>query len=80
MLSEEEKARVQVGYRQTVRALSEKKAAKVFLALDCDEEIKNSVSELSRDSGAELVTVTTMKELGAQCGINVKASCAVVLS
>lgn len=71
--------KVEVGLKQTVKALSEKRAAKVFLAEDCEDRIRNSVKAECEKSGAELVRVPTMRLLGRMCGIDVKASCAAVL-
>ncbi len=79
MISESEKARMQVGYKQAVRALAEDKAAKVFLSQDCDEKISAPIEKSAQEKNAEIVRVPTMKELGTLCGIDVSASCAVIL-
>lgn len=79
MISESEKAHMQVGYKQAVRALAEDKAAKIFLSLDCDEKISAPIEKAAQEKSAEIVRVPTMKELGALCGIDVSASCAVIL-
>lgn len=80
MISEEEKSLLHVGYKQTVRALNETEVAKVFLAEDCDTKISVPVEKLCGERNVPVVYVPTMRELGNICGIDVSASCAVVLS
>ncbi len=79
MIGEADKSRLYVGYKQVQRALNEKKAAKAFVAEDCDSHIKDDVKKLAEQSGTELFFVPTMKDLGAMCSIEVGASCAVLL-
>lgn len=79
MISEAEKENLHVGYKQAVRALNEDKAAKVFIAEDCDSHIRNSVEKSAAENNTPLFFVPTMKELGSICSIEVGASCAVVL-
>lgn len=79
MISDTDKSRLQVGLKQVLKALGEGKAEKVFLADDCDDSICNQVQTLSNQSGAHLAKVDSMRELGTMCGIEVKASCAVIL-
>lgn len=67
------------GLKQTLRAVHERKAKKVFLAMDCEDGIRNAVKEICADTGTELVDVPAMRLLGKMCGIDVKASCAAVL-
>lgn len=80
MISEEEKPLLHVGYKQTIRALKETSVAKVFLAEDCDTKISVPVEKLCGEHGVSLVYVPTMRELGDLCGIDVSASCAVILA
>jgi large subunit ribosomal protein L7A len=79
MISESEKANMQVGYKQAVRALAEDKVSKVFLAGDCDAKISAPIEKTAGEKGVQLFYIPTMKELGVLCGIEVGASCAVVL-
>lgn len=79
MISESEKARMQVGYKQAVRALAEDKVTKICLAEDCDEKIRIQIEKAAENKNAEIFRVPTMKELGTICGIDVGASCAVIL-
>ena len=79
MISESEKTRLLIGFKQVKRALSEGKAEKVFLSEDCETKISAPIEELAKENSVQLLYIATMKELGALCSINVKASCAVVL-
>lgn len=79
MISESEKAHLQVGYKQAVRALAEDKVAKVFLAGDCDKKISAPIEKAANEKSVQLLYIPTMKELGSLCGIEVGASCAVIL-
>ena len=45
MIGDAERSKLQVGYKQAVRALNENKASKVFVAEDCDDHIKDGVSK-----------------------------------
>ncbi|MGN0148870.1 MAG: ribosomal L7Ae/L30e/S12e/Gadd45 family protein [Clostridia bacterium] len=79
MISEAEKAHMQVGYKQALRALAEDKVSKVFLSGDCDTKISAPIEKTANEKGVPLYYIATMKELGSLCGIEVGASCAVVL-
>ena len=47
MIGDAERSKLQVGYKQAVRALNENKASKVFVAEDCDDHIKDGVSKIA---------------------------------
>ena len=79
MISEADKAKLAVGFKQVVRAVKEDKAAKIFLAEDCESKISVPVEQAASEKGVQLFYVPTMKELGGLCGIDVSSSCAVVL-
>lgn len=79
MISDADKANLQVGYKQAVRALNENKAVKAFVAEDCDNHIKDGIEKLAAINNTPLFFVPTMKELGEMCEIEVSASCAVIL-
>lgn len=80
MISEAEKALLHIGFKQTMRALDDASAAKVFLSEDCDTKISVPVEKLCKEKNIPISYVPTMRELGDMCGIEVGASCAVVLS
>ena len=69
---------LQVGFKQSLRAIEDGKVQKVLLALDCEDKISEPIRNAAAKYGTELEEVPTMKELGTMCGIDVKASCAVV--
>ena len=79
MLSESEKKNLLVGFKQTLRAVEEKRAEKVFLAGDCESKISAPIENAASSNGTQIFYVSTMKELGEMCGIEVGSSCAVIL-
>ncbi len=79
MISDSEKSRLQVGFKQVLRALNEKKAERVILSSDCDDSICSRIESLCKESGIPVAMAKSMRELGTICGIEVKASCAVIL-
>lgn len=79
MISDTDKDRIQVGLKQVKKAVEGKKAEKVYLAVDCDSTISNQIKSLCSREGVAVEEVPSMRELGTMCGIEVKASCAVIL-
>lgn len=79
MISEAERSHLQVGYKQAIRALNETTVAKVFLAEDCDTKISVPVEKLCSQKQIPVLYAQSMTELGKMCGIDVGASCAVIL-
>ena len=70
------KKRFIIGAKQVKNAIRNGKAAKVYIASDCDSEISTPVKELADINNISVVFISTRKELGEMCGIDVKASCA----
>lgn len=79
MINADEMLKLQVGYKQAVRALNDGKAAKIFIAEDSDLHIRNGLTELAEKQNTPAFFVPAMKELGHMCSIEVGASCAVIL-
>lgn len=79
MISESERERLVVGLKQTLRAVKGNKAAKVFLGDDSESNIKALIEDAASSCDAQIFYIPTMKELGKMCGIDVCASCAVIL-
>ena len=77
MLTLEEKSNLIVGYKQVLRALNAKTCQKLFLAEDCSENISETLKKSA--CGTPIVSVSTMRELGNICEIDVPASCAAVI-
>lgn len=77
MITIEEKSNLIVGYKQVLRALNAKTCQKLFLAEDCSENISQALRTAA--CGTPVIPVSTMRELGAMCEIDVPASCAAVI-
>ena len=78
MIGESDRSFLNIGFKQVKRALDEKKAVKVFLSKDCDDKMRVSVEYECKSNDVPLFYIDSMTELGDMCGIDVKASCAVV--
>ena len=68
-----------VGLKQSKEAVIRGKAKKALIALDADSHIKEPFLELCAQKGVQIEFYKTKAELGKACGINVGASCAVIL-
>ena len=79
MISEAETAKLHVGYKQAVRALTSGNATKIYIAEDCEDRMKKEIAALADEHNALVTYVPTMKELGQMCRIDRGASCAAVL-
>ena len=77
MITAEEKSNLIVGYKQVLRALGAKSCKKLFLTEDCSQNIYDTLKSAAGET--EIVMVSTMRELGDMCEIDVPASCAAVL-
>ena len=65
-----------VGTRRLLPALAAGEIAEVFLAMDADLFIARQVREACEKAGVRLTEVSTMKQLGQACGIEVKTASA----
>jgi len=68
-----------VGTNQVKRALKNDMVEKVFIAKDADRRVVDEVVEICKEKGVEIVYVESMKKLGQQCNIDVKAASAALL-
>lgn len=68
-----------VGFKETQRAIERGKAKKVFVALDVDEMIRETIVALAREKNIALEYVPSAQELGRICGIEVRSSCAAIV-
>lgn len=68
-----------VGIKQLRRALAENRVKTVFLAQDADPALTQPIEAACREKGVDFRFVSTMKELGAACGISVGAAAAASL-
>ncbi len=72
-------ARKAVGMRATERAIQRGEAQKIYLALDVEKRIQERIEALAKEKGIEVERVSSAKELGRACGIEVASSCAALL-
>ncbi len=68
-----------VGTKQTLKALEQGKAVRVFIASDADEKVIKPVLLKCRENNVELEYIETMLKLGKLFGIKVKAATAALL-
>lgn len=65
-----------VGTKQTLKAIKTEDATVVYLAKDCDSEIKDRIKSSCLKHGIECHMVPGMKELGKACNISLSAAVA----
>ena len=65
-----------IGAKQVMKMIRAGKAAKVYIASDCDPIISRPVAEEAAGRGIPTESIPTRKALGEMCGIRVKAACA----
>ena len=65
-----------VGTKQVHKALLSGLPGKLLWARDADPALTEPLLALAQMQGAETEEVSTMRALGAQCGIEVGAACA----
>ena len=68
-----------VGLKQTVKAVRNGTAKRVYVAEDADDFIKQSVLDACSDKNLQIIYVNSMKELGDACGIDIGASTAAIV-
>lgn len=66
-----------VGAKQARRAISAGRAQNLFVASDADPRVTQPLVELANEKGVTVIRVSTMKSLGAACGIAVGSAAAV---
>lgn len=65
-----------IGAKQVKNAILSGIVSTVYIASDSDEAIIKPIAELAEDKQLQLLYISTRRELGEMCGIDVKASCA----
>lgn len=65
-----------IGMKQVLRALEADMLQTVYIAEDAEPHIRERILAQCALHGTETRTVSTMKELGKACGIEVGAACA----
>ena len=79
MLEELKTARKVVGIKQLRKALNAGGVQKVFIAEDADPLLTDPIAERCRQLDIPVISVPTMKQLGAACNISVDAAAAAIL-
>ena len=67
------------GIKQTMRALRDHRAEKLYLACDADPAVLEPIEALGREEGIEIDDCATMAQLGHCAGIAVGAAVIAVL-
>lgn len=78
MISPTNGERIIIGYKQVLKAEKNGICRKIFIAGDCSSAMSETV--LRESNGVPVETVPSMRELGRECGIDVPASCAAIVS
>lgn len=72
-------ATIRIGTKQTLKMVEVDKAIEVYIAEDADEHVTSKVVSLCEKKGIKLTYVSTMRDLGKACGIEVGAAVAAVV-
>ena len=67
-----------VGVRQAKRLLSEKNVSKMYIAKDADPYITDPIIKKVKKTDIEIEYISSKKELGKMCKIDVDAAIAVI--
>lgn len=65
---------VAIGTKQTKKAIEQAKAQEVLVAVDADPTITTMICSMCEARGITVVHVSSMRELGKTCGIDVGAA------
>ena len=68
------------GIKQTMRALREHRADKLYIACDADPAVLEKIETLGREQGLAIDRSATMAQLGHSVGIAVGAAVITILS
>ena len=71
---------VVVGAKQLKKALHNGRAQYVYLAENADPSVTEPIEDLCRQNHVQLYWVSSMKDLGKACGIDVGAAAAAVVA
>ena len=78
-ISEIQAAKKVVGTKQTMRMVEKGLCKKVLVAEDVRSDILAPLLALCRERGVEVLTVSSMAQLGEMCGIKVSAASAGIM-
>ena len=65
-----------VGVKQTLRALENGTAKKLYVAKDAQKQVTLRVIEIAQSKNLPIVYIDTMEELGKACNVEVKTATA----
>lgn len=65
-----------VGVKQTLRALENGTAKKLYVAQDAQKQVTLRVIEIAQSKNLPIVYIDTMEELGKACNVEVKTATA----
>jgi large subunit ribosomal protein L7A len=68
-----------IGLKQSVKAIQNGQAEKVYIAKDAEERVVRSIREACDCRNIEIIYVESMNQLGKASGINVGASVVCIL-
>ncbi|MDP4147063.1 MAG: ribosomal L7Ae/L30e/S12e/Gadd45 family protein [Bacillota bacterium] len=68
-----------VGIKQTMKAINNDEVEVVYVAEDADPKLVEKIKMSSIDKSLEIKYITTMKELGKLCNIDVGAAAVAIL-
>lgn len=69
-----------IGIKQSIKSIKNNEGKTVFIAKDADLKLIQQVAKLAEEHLLEVIYVSSMKELGRLCGIDVGAAAAVLLN
>jgi large subunit ribosomal protein L7A len=68
-----------IGIKQCLKAIKNGKGQNLYVAKDVDIKLIAPLIDLANEKNVKIKSIDTMKELGKICGIEVKASAALIL-
>ena len=68
-----------IGIKQVTKAIKRGQAKKIFIAADAETRVTEPLIEIANAQKVWTENLSTMKELGAACGIEVGAAAVAVL-
>ncbi|MBR0233528.1 MAG: ribosomal L7Ae/L30e/S12e/Gadd45 family protein [Synergistaceae bacterium] len=77
MISPTSEERIVIGYKQVLKSLKSGICKTIFIADDCSPHMTDTILEMSGEISVR--KVSSMRELGRECGIDVSASCAAIV-
>lgn len=80
MLEDLRRGKAVVGIKQLKKALVSGKVNRVYLAEDADPALTEPIAEICQRSHIECAWVSSMKDLGIACGIDVGAAAAAAVA